>query len=101
VRLLPKPKPLNPANDDNLGRGMEFALTTLVFLGIGFALDAWWGTRPVMTIALTVFAFIGQLVRMWFVYDGVMRAHEAERAAARRSQHIPVASADPLSEARS
>jgi F0F1-type ATP synthase assembly protein I len=76
VKLLPR-KPVNAA--DNLGRGMDFALVTLVFLGIGYVLDRWLGTRPLFMIGLVVFAMVGQFVRMWFEYDAAMRELEAER----------------------
>lgn len=76
MKLLPR-KPVNAA--DNLGRGMDFALVTLVFLGIGYALDRWLGTRPLFMIGLVVFAMVGQFVRMWFDYDAAMRTLEDER----------------------
>lgn len=76
MKLLPR-KPVNAA--DNLGRGMDFALVTLVFLGLGYLLDRWLGTEPVFMIGLVVFAMVGQFVKMWFDYDGAMRVLEEER----------------------
>jgi len=78
VKLLPR-KPVNAA--DNLGRGMDFALVTLVFLGLGYVLDRWLGTRPLFMIGLVVFAMVGQFVRMWFEYDAAMTQLEDERRA--------------------
>ncbi len=86
MRFLPRPKPA-PApssNDDNIGRGMEFALVTLVFLGVGLGIDAVAGTRPWFTIGFVVFAFVGQFTKMYFTYTHRMTALEAERAAGAR-----------------
>jgi len=83
VKLLPR-KPVSAA--DNLGRGMDFALVTLVFLGIGWALDRWLGTQPLFMIGLVVFAMVGQFVRMWFDYDAAMTKLEDERRAGASAQ---------------
>ena len=40
-----------------LGRGMDFALVVLVFLGIGYGLDRWLDTRRLFMIGLVVFAW--------------------------------------------
>jgi len=65
--------------DDNLGRGMDLALVTLVFLGVGYALDRWLGTEPAFMVGLVVFSLVGQFVAMWFRYDAAMQVHEASR----------------------
>ena len=71
------------AGDDGLGRGMDLALTLLVFLLVGYGLDQWLGLFPVFTISLVVFAAIGSFIRMKFVYDATMERLEAERAQGR------------------
>lgn len=76
MKLIPR-KPINA--DDNLGRGMDFALVTLVFLGIGYGLDRWLDTKPAFMIGLVVFAVIGQFVKMWYAYDATMRELEEQR----------------------
>ena len=63
-----------------LGRGMDFALVVLVFLGIGYGLDRWLGTRPGFMIGLTVFAVVGQFVKMYYDYTNTMEQLEAQRA---------------------
>ncbi|MEY3680527.1 MAG: putative F0F1-ATPase subunit Ca2+/Mg2+ transporter [Actinomycetota bacterium] len=68
-----------------LGQGMEMALTLAVFFGLGWLIDGWLGTRPAFMIALTVFAVVGQSVRMWIEYDARMKRLEAERKAATSS----------------
>lgn len=74
---------VSPSSDDSLGRGMDLALTVLVFLGLGALIDRWLGLFPVFTITLVLFAAIGAFVRMKFVYDATMERHEATRLAGR------------------
>lgn len=69
-----------------LGRGMDFALVVLVFLGIGYVLDRVLDTRPAFMIGLVVFSVVGQFVKMYFEYTASMQAHEAERLAAIQRQ---------------
>lgn len=76
MKLIPR-KPIN--HDDTLGRGMDMALVTLVFLGLGWLVDNWLGTKPAFMIGLVVFSLIGQFVKMWYAYDAEMQRHENER----------------------
>jgi len=69
-----------------LGRGMDFALVMLVFLGLGYALDRIFDTRPLFMIALVVFSVVGQFLKMYFEYSASMQHHEAERVAAQQRQ---------------
>jgi len=68
---------------DSLGRGMDLALTVLVFLVVGWLLDSWLGLFPLFTISLVLFSSIGSFVRMKYVYDAAMERLEADRAAHR------------------
>lgn len=70
-------------HDDTLGRGMDVALTLLVFLVLGWLLDTWLGLFPVFTIVLVVFAAAGSFIRMKYVYDEAMQRHEADLRAGR------------------
>jgi len=72
--------------DDALGRGMDFAIGTLLFFGLGFGLDRWLGTTPLFMILLVVVGIVGQFARIWFRYEHSMRALEAERAAGSRAR---------------
>jgi F0F1-type ATP synthase assembly protein I len=74
------------ATDDKLGKGIDVALVTLTFLGLGYLLDRWLGTKPVFMIVLVCLALIGEFVRFWYDYDSKMKVLEAERAAAGRSE---------------
>jgi F0F1-type ATP synthase assembly protein I len=82
VRLIPN-KRIRP--DDNLGKGMDLALSMLVFLVLGYFLDRWLGTEPLFMITLVLVGFAGQMVRMWFDYEARMKVLEAERAARGRA----------------
>lgn len=86
-----------PSHDDNLGRGMEFAIVTLVFLGIGLAIDAVAGTRPFVTIGAVTFAFVAQFVRMHYTYSERMRTLERQRREAATS--VPRAAVAPVQSA--
>ncbi len=85
---LPAPRQLDGSIDRSshldsaLGRGMDVAIMTLLFLGVGYLLDRWLGTKPVFMIVLVLLALIGEFVRMRYVYEAQMQALEAERAAA-------------------
>jgi Na+-transporting methylmalonyl-CoA/oxaloacetate decarboxylase beta subunit len=80
---------VTPSSDDSLGRGMDLALTLLVFLGLGALIDNWLGIFPVFTIALVLFAAVGTFVRMKVVYDATMERHEATRLASRQAAAAP------------
>lgn len=69
---------------DDAARGIELALTPVVFGGIGWFLDGWLGTAPWLAVALAVFALFGTVVKMWYGYDAEMRQHEAIGRWARR-----------------
>ena len=73
---------INKATDDKIGKGIDVALVTLSFLGIGYALDRWLDTKPLFMIVLVVLALIGEFVRFWYDYDARMKVLEAQRASA-------------------
>ncbi len=66
-------------SDGGIGRGMEFAILVLMFLGVGWVLDRLFGTKPLFMIALVVLALIGQFASMWYSYDARMKQLEQER----------------------
>jgi F0F1-type ATP synthase assembly protein I len=77
---------INRGTDDRLGKSIDVALVTLVFLGAGWALDRWLGTKPIFMIAFVVLALIGEFVRFWYDYDARMKVLEAQRAASAASR---------------
>jgi F0F1-type ATP synthase assembly protein I len=82
MRVLPERHKIAAAQQsgETLGRGMDFALVVFVFLGIGYGLDRWLGTRHWFTIGLVIFAVVGQFAAMYYQYTAAMEQHEAERA---------------------
>src|SRR5262245_20841816 len=66
---------------DGLGRGMEFALITLLFLGLGYLVDRWLGTKPIFMIVFVVLALVGQFASLKYGYEQRMKELEEQRAA--------------------
>jgi F0F1-type ATP synthase assembly protein I len=65
--------------NDGLGRGMEFAILVMMFLGLGYALDTWIGTKPVFMIVFVVLGIVGQFASLWYGYDARMKELESQR----------------------
>ncbi len=70
---------------DTLARAVEFVAAPGIFAYGGHLLDDRFGTGPLLTVALAVFALVGTVVRAYFAYEVAMRQHEAERPWARPS----------------
>jgi len=79
VKLVPQQRQANTAFGDALAAAFEFAATIAVFVGVGFGLDLWLGTLPVLTAVLAVFALTGQTVRMYFSYGAEIERQQSER----------------------
>jgi len=58
---------------------VEISVSVGVFLVVGLLLDNAFETRPIFTIALSLFSLLGSFVRLWYVYDIDMQSKEAER----------------------
>ena len=76
---------------DGLAVAFEFAITPVVFGGLGYLLDRWLGLVPLFTITLLVFGIVGMFLKMWFTYDNRMKAEEAEAVWARKTRTNPKA----------
>ena len=85
MKFLPKPKPV--ALDSGVSQGAELAGGIVVFFLIGFGLDVVLDTTPVFMIVMTVFAVVGQFVKMYYSYSSAMRHLEEERASAARGEN--------------
>ena len=79
MKLVPRKQ---THRDATIGRGMDMALMTLLFLGVGYVLDRVFDTKPVLMITLVVLAIAGEIARFYYAYAEQMKHHEAERAAA-------------------
>jgi F0F1-type ATP synthase assembly protein I len=73
------PKNTQNLSSQSMGRGMELAVSVLVFTLIGFALDAAFDTLPWITVSLIVFSTVGNFVRMYYSYNAQMNALEEAR----------------------
>ena len=62
------------------------AVGLVVFFLMGWGLDTWLGTVPIFMIGFTVFAMVGQFVKMYFVYSRDMRRLEDQRAESVRGE---------------
>jgi hypothetical protein len=74
-----------PNMDDNVGRGIEMAMTVALFVAIGYGLDRWLGTMPILMIVMTILAGVGFFAKFRYQYEARMdelQAERAERAAA-------------------
>jgi Flp pilus assembly protein TadB len=91
IRSAREPGVERPTADDNLGRGMEMALTLMLFLLVGWGIDQWLGIFPLFTVVLVVLAAVGIFVRLRYTYEAAMLRHEAERDA-RRAASTPAPS---------
>jgi F0F1-type ATP synthase assembly protein I len=80
---------MSTPTDDKLGKGIDVTLVTLVFLGIGYALDRWLDTKPLFMIVMVVLALVGEFVRFWYDYDARMKVLEAQRASAAHGDRRP------------
>ena len=80
---------------DDAARGIELAITPVIFGGIGWLVDVQLGTGPWFALGLGAFAVVGIVLKMWFGYDAEMRQHESTSRWARRSEQAPAADAAP------
>ena len=86
MKLIPRSlTTTGKVTDDKIGKGIDVALVTLVFLGVGYALDRWLGTKPLFMVGLVVVGLIGEFLRFWYDYDSRMKVLEAQRAAGNRA----------------
>lgn len=70
---------------DESARGIELAVTPVLFGGFGWLLDGWLGTTPWLALALGAFALVGTVAKIWYGYDARMRELESEGRWARRT----------------
>jgi len=70
---------------DTMVRGIEFAVTLVVFSGVGYIIDRVLGLVPVFTIALFVFAVMGLAVRSYYAYEAKMQVIDSASPWARKT----------------
>lgn len=79
MKLLPKQTRVD--TQDGVGLGIEAAVITLMFFGVGYGLDRLFGTTPLFMILLTVLGAVGLFAKWKYRYDDRMDELEAQRAA--------------------
>lgn len=77
---------------DTLAVAFELAVTPVVVGLMGYGLDRWLGTTPILTVVFVLMAIVGLSARMFYGYDARMRVHEANGPWAKR---VPPATPPP------
>jgi ATP synthase protein I len=75
---------VNNAFGEALAYAFEFAATVLVFSGIGWLLDRWLGTAPVLIVVLSLFGFVGVCLRTVYRYKEKVELEEEGKPWTRR-----------------
>jgi F0F1-type ATP synthase assembly protein I len=71
-------RPTNNA-DTTIGSGIESGIVLVLFVGAGYLLDAWLGTKPIFTLGLFALGAVGLFYRFKAAYTIRMEAHDAEQ----------------------
>jgi F0F1-type ATP synthase assembly protein I len=64
--------------------GFELALSPALLGLIGYLLDRWFGTVPVLTVIFVVVGLAGACVKLYYGYQREMDEHEANAPWAKR-----------------
>jgi F0F1-type ATP synthase assembly protein I len=75
---------VNNAFGEALAYAFEFVATALIFAGVGWLLDRWLGTEPVLFILLALFGFIGVCLRTIYHYKAKVERDEEGKPWTRR-----------------
>jgi F0F1-type ATP synthase assembly protein I len=87
---------LNRGFSDALGRGIDLALTPVVFGLVGWLIDRAAGTSPVFTILVATIGVVGTAVKIKLGYDREMAEHTTGAASTpRQVAPAPVAERTP------
>lgn len=61
---------------ETLARAFEMVATPFVCGLIGWLLDRWLGTAPVLTVVLFCLALVSTVIKTYYGYAAEMKAHE-------------------------
>jgi F0F1-type ATP synthase assembly protein I len=75
---------LNNAFGEALAYAFEFAVTPVLFAGLGWLLDQWAGTGPLLMVALAGFGFVGVSLRTVYRYKEKVELDEEGKPWTRR-----------------
>ena len=68
---------------ETLALAFEVAFTPVIIGFMGYGLDRWLGTLPILTIVFAVLAVVGMSVRLYYGYEARMKVQEASAPWAR------------------
>ena len=71
---------LHQGAGDALSTAIELAVTPAVFAFVGWRLDAWLGTSPLLLVVLFLFVMGYEIWKLFVRYDAQMRDHESKVA---------------------
>ncbi len=71
---------------DALAMAVEFVVTPMLFALLGYGLDRWLGTGPVIAILLGLFGLTGVVLRTYYWYQARMQREEEGRPWTRSPQ---------------
>ena len=63
----------------------ELVLSPFLLALIGYALDRWLGTVPLLTILFAVVGLVGACIKLYYSYNVEMAEHEKGKPWAKRS----------------
>jgi F0F1-type ATP synthase assembly protein I len=63
----------------------ELVLSPLLLALIGYGLDRWLGTVPLLTVAFAVLGLVGACIKIYYGYLSEMDEHEKDAPWAKRS----------------
>ncbi|MCZ7525090.1 MAG: AtpZ/AtpI family protein [Acidimicrobiia bacterium] len=69
---------------DGLTRAFELVLTPLLFGALGWLVDAWAGTRPLMTLVFGLLGAVGVFAATYYRYQAEMAREEEGKPWTRR-----------------
>jgi F0F1-type ATP synthase assembly protein I len=61
---------------DGFSLAVEFVAVPLILALVGFGLDSWLGTTPVLTVVFGVVGFVGCILRTYYAYLARMEYEE-------------------------
>ena len=78
---------LNRGAGNAMSMAFELAVTPALFAFIGWRLDVWLGTTPLLLLVLFVFTIGYEIWKLLTRYDAMMREHEARMPGSARRRN--------------
>jgi F0F1-type ATP synthase assembly protein I len=69
---------LNQGFGNALGLAVEMVGTPMIFGLLGWLLDRWIGTAPLLTLVLFLFGVVGMALKAYYAYVEKMKREEAD-----------------------